>query len=173
MSSTALITKCLLIYESANSSSVPSTSCRASPESVVPKYWLLTTFGRSSIIASAHSRLISAVSALVGGTLAGASALSGKRALRIAWSTDGSSAGRVSLALNSDDIILTQTISQPSPASAISTRDCMHMRGRICVSNEKEKRECRRPGCGCGFMRLRELASKVQRMRDQKSCSVI
>ena len=46
-----------------------------------------------------------------------------------------------------------------------STRDCMHMRGRICVSNGRGKRERRRPGCRFGFMRLSELASKIRRMR--------
>ena len=147
MSSTALMIKCLLIYESANSSSVPSTSCRASSKSAVPKYRILMILGMTSIIVFAHSRLISAASALVGGTLAAASALSGKRAPRIAWSTDGSRAGRRSLALNCADINLTPSISQSNSAAAISTRDCLHMRGRICVSNGREKRECR---CGQG-----------------------
>jgi hypothetical protein len=73
--------------------------------------------------------------------------------------------------LISADNNLTQSISQTNSAAAISTRDCLHMRGRICVSNGREKRECRRPGCGCGFMRLSELASKIRRIRGQKSSS--
>ena len=70
-----------------------STSCLMSASSAVAKNSILTRPGIASIIALAHSRLMATVSSLVGGTRAGARALSGKIALLIACSTGGRTAG--------------------------------------------------------------------------------
>lgn len=140
-SSTTDTIRCLLMYESANRFKVSSTSCRINATSLVAKNFDRTYSGTTSTTTLAHSCLIVRVSSIVGGTLAGPGALSGKIAFRMACSADGRAAGsnrRLRIEWESNLWGETTSVKNPSRArNAVlaqeneSERECVHMRGLI------------------------------------------
>ena len=98
-SSTMFTIRCLLRYESANISRLPSTSFRMSATSFVAKNVARKCGGTTSTMTRAHSRLMATTSSSEGGTRAGPRASSGKMTRRMACRAGGSKAGFIARAV--------------------------------------------------------------------------